>query len=90
MCAARILRACEPCASQRAARRTLADFMRQVAERCGNTAAICRKSYVHPAAVDAFACGELAKLAARALRRRGGPRAEEAFVLRLLARAVCR
>lgn len=37
--------------------------------------------------IDAFHCGELARLAARILARRAGPRAAEAFVLRLLRRA---
>jgi DNA topoisomerase-1 len=51
-----------------------------VAERLGNTPAICRKSYVHPAVIDAFLDGALPRIAA------SGPRGAEAVVKRLLSR----
>jgi DNA topoisomerase-1 len=41
--------------SERAVRRAVA----RVADELGNTAAVCRKSYVHPAVVSAFRRGEL-------------------------------
>ena len=54
--------------------------------RLGNTPAVCRKCYVHPAVVDAFLAGELeARTPARA---RKGLRREEAALLRFLERAA--
>lgn len=57
--------------------------IKDVAKRLGNTPAICRKCYVHPAIVDAFMeAGRLAPV--RALRAREGLQAEELLVLALL------
>jgi DNA topoisomerase-1 len=42
------------------AKRRIAAAMRVVAERLGNTPAISRKSYVHPAILDAYVAGALA------------------------------
>ncbi len=55
----RALRALEPGASTRAARRNVVAAMRQTAERLGNTPAVARKSYVHPAVVDAYLDGRI-------------------------------
>ena len=57
-----------------------------VAERLGNTAAVCRKCYIHPAVVDAHSAGSLMPaLKADAPRRsRRGLSAEEAAVLGFL------
>ncbi len=74
--AACLLRAAAPCLTQRATREQVSQCMKSVAERLGNTPAVCRKSYVHPAVLDAFSRGELARLA--------GTRPGEALVLRLL------
>jgi DNA topoisomerase-1 len=53
----------------------------EVAARLGNTVAVCRKCYVHPAIIEAFAQGRL--------RWQGtGARAAERAVLRLLQRAA--
>ena len=53
--------------------------MTRVAERLGNTVAICRKCYVHPAVVDAY-------VSSRRLpsRQAHGLRKDEAAVLTLL------
>jgi DNA topoisomerase I len=40
------------------------------AETLGNTVAVCRKFYIHPAVIDAFASGDLHRLYARAARAR--------------------
>ena len=67
--------AASPAARKRAVIRTV----KEVATYLGNTPAVCRKSYVHPAVIDAFVAGTLP--AARAC---CGLSAEEARVLRLL------
>jgi DNA topoisomerase-1 len=58
--------------SQTAARRTIVEAIRAVASRLGNTAAICRRCYVHPAVVDAYLGGTLD----RTMRRAGRSRSE--------------
>ena len=66
----------------------------EVARRLGNTPAICRKSYVHPAVVESYLEGGLKRgLHARSRGPRLGTalrrlRPSEAAVLRLLARAA--
>jgi DNA topoisomerase-1 len=45
------------CATRR--KRQLAAAIREVAARLGNTAAICRKCYVHPAVIEAYLDGSL-------------------------------
>jgi DNA topoisomerase-1 len=62
------LRAIERPTSEAARKRAVSAAMDRVSERLGNTRAVCRKSYVHPAVVEAFVQGELAEL---------GPVAEE-------------
>ena len=47
--------------SQAQARRHAKAAVETVAERLGNTPAICRKSYVHPAVIDAYLDGTLAE-----------------------------
>ena len=66
-------------ASKTAAERAVVGVIRAVAAELGNTPAVCRTSYVHPAVIDAFRAGTLP--AARACR---GLSADEARVLRLL------
>jgi len=53
------LRCVEPAASPSARKRQLNAAVSRVAERLGNTLAVCRKSYVHPAVMHAFLEGEL-------------------------------
>jgi DNA topoisomerase-1 len=64
--------------SDKAAERVVARVIREVAEALGNTPAVCRKSYVHPRVVEAFAAGKLS----RGRRQRAGN--DEARVLSLL------
>ncbi len=60
--AASALAQCEPCTSQRHGRRVIARVVEQVAERLGNTRAICRKSYVHPGVFDSYLEGSLCRM----------------------------
>jgi DNA topoisomerase-1 len=84
--AACALGAMESPAGGRRAKRNVVRAMEAVASRLGNTPAICRKSYVHPAVVDAYLDGSLSPR----LRKRvssapkNGLRPEEARVLALL------
>jgi DNA topoisomerase-1 len=67
--------------SVKAAERVVVRVIRDVAGTLGNTPAVCRKSYVHPKVIEAFAAGELARVrGGRRLRR------DEAGVLRLLGK----
>jgi DNA topoisomerase-1 len=64
--AVRALALSEPCQSLSAGRRHVKRALQQVSAELGNTVAICRKSYVHPAAIDQYTCGELHGAIARA------------------------
>ncbi len=57
--AAEHLAGCAPCASASAGKRTLLETARAVAAELGNTAAICRKSYIHPHIFECYLRGEL-------------------------------
>jgi DNA topoisomerase-1 len=58
--AARLLAAEEPPQSDAATRRTIGAAVDEVAGRLGNTRAVARASYVHPAVIGAFESGHLA------------------------------
>ena len=58
-----------------AAEKAVGGVIREVATELGNTPAVCRKSYVHPRVIEAFAAGEMPAKAAD----------DEARVLGLLA-----
>jgi DNA topoisomerase-1 len=66
------------------AKRRVARAIEAVAGRLGNTAAVCRKCYVHPGVIQAYLGGTLERLAARAGRRPPGLTADEAAILPLL------
>lgn len=57
--AARELRQMEPPKSQREAKRKINQVIQRVASMLGNRPATCRKYYVHPAILEAFADGSL-------------------------------
>jgi DNA topoisomerase I len=66
-----------------------------VAEALGNTVAVCRACYVHPAVIDAYADGSLATLRVNRVRTKGLAatdrlRPHEAALLRLLRGAPAR
>ncbi|MGM4920973.1 DNA topoisomerase IB [Tardiphaga sp. 813_E8_N1_3] len=54
----------EPAASERGRRKQVLEAVRSAADELQNTAAICRKSYVHDTIVTAFEDGVLARIAA--------------------------
>jgi len=58
------------------------DVIKSVASQLGNTPAICRKCYVHPAVLEAFVADELSKLGKP--RTRKGLRPEEVTLMRFL------
>jgi DNA topoisomerase-1 len=68
------------------AKRRVADAIRRVATRLGNTPAVCRQCYVHPAVIDAYVAGTLDDTARRAVARNAPPglSAGERAVLPLL------
>jgi DNA topoisomerase-1 len=57
--AATLLRDAEPPATKAAARRAILDALDNVAAELGNTRAVCRSCYVHPAVLNAFGIGGL-------------------------------
>jgi DNA topoisomerase-1 len=71
-----ILRACPPSAAARERKRVVTKCFERIAQDLGNTTAICRASYVHPAVVASHVDGTLATVAPRCLstaRRRAHP-----------------
>jgi len=60
--AARALCDGEAFESERQAKRTVAGAIEAVSERLGNTAAVCRKCYIHPAVIEAYRQGAIARL----------------------------
>jgi DNA topoisomerase I len=63
------LAACQPCTSVSAQRREVKRALELVSAELGNTVAICRKSYVHPAVLEQYASGELPATFRKALRK---------------------
>ena len=57
--AARALSMAPACASAAEAKRQIATCVKAVAGVLGNTAAVCRKAYIHPAVLEAFETGAL-------------------------------
>ena len=82
------LAAKEPPESKAAANRAVVEVIKEVAADLGNTPAVCRKSYVHPAVIDAFVAGELTLN--RSSRSSEGRSADEAAVLAFLSRSARR
>ncbi|HXI55281.1 MAG TPA: DNA topoisomerase IB [Polyangia bacterium] len=59
--AALALQQFEAVASQARAKKNIVAAIEQVAARLGNTTAVCRKSYIHPAVLDCYLDGELTR-----------------------------
>jgi DNA topoisomerase-1 len=53
----RALRALQPADDENGARRNVVEAIRTTAGHLGNTAAVCRRSYVHPAVLEAYLDG---------------------------------
>jgi DNA topoisomerase-1 len=79
--AARALVLCGPCSSAAEGKRNINACVKAVAGLLGNTAAVARSAYIHPAILDAYLKGGLA------LKDQGDERAFELSVLRLLETA---
>jgi DNA topoisomerase-1 len=87
MLAARALREMGPPASERQAKQNVNKALDQVARRLGNTRAVCRKYYVHPAIIAAYHRGVAAPAPARtrrAERPSAALRRDEVLVLQFL------
>jgi DNA topoisomerase-1 len=67
--------------SKAAIERAVCSVIKEVASELGNTAAVCRKSYIHPVVIDAFARSGFPKA-----RARGRLSAAETRVLKLLSK----
>lgn len=87
--ALRALTPMEVAASDTQMRRSVNEAVEVVASALGNTVAVCRACYVHPAVIDAYADGSLASLRVSRVRTKGLAasdrlRPHEAALLRLL------
>jgi DNA topoisomerase I len=58
--AAEALRTCEVCEAATQRKRNVVAAVEETARRLGNTVAVCRKCYIHPAVVEAYLDGSLA------------------------------
>ena len=94
MLAAVELRRLGPASSKREAERNIVAAVDAVAERLGNTRAVCRKYYVHPMLLDAYRMGhtvpEPPPLPRKARRRQAGAalRRDEVLVLQFLQERI--
>jgi DNA topoisomerase-1 len=79
--AAQLLCLCGECGSETEAKRNIVRVVENVAKRLGNTKAVCRKSYIHPAVFETYSDGSMKKFDVKAA---------EAAVLALLQRRVSR
>jgi len=90
MLAAKELWSMGPAPSERQTKRNVVSAIDVVAERLGNTRAVCRKYYIHPALLDAYSNGRTVPLPpappGKAARRRGvaALRRDEVAVLQFL------
>ena len=89
--AAELLRDSERVDSHARARKNVVAVIEQVAQQLGNTRAVCRKCYVHPAVIDAYLDGSMLKTVAqraRAVKAVGKLTAAETAVLTLLQKKL--
>ena len=90
--AAKALAEVEAFKTTREAKRKVATAVEQVAKRLGNTKAVCRKCYIHPAILDAYMDGAtIATVKARAsklARRSASLAAEELAVVGIIERGL--
>jgi DNA topoisomerase I len=92
--AAQLLRDFEKVDSEARAKKNIVAAIEQVAKRLGNTRAVCRKCYVHPAIFDAYLDGSMMKTVSQRAQRTqkaiGKMTAAEAAVLGLLQRRLAK
>jgi DNA topoisomerase I len=87
--AAEALRNCEACEAATQRKRNVVAAVEATAHRLGNTVAVCRKCYIHPAVVEAYLDGSLAEAFRKRVRKKpaaapSGLRDEESAVLAFL------
>jgi DNA topoisomerase-1 len=83
---ARALADGEPASTATAGKRAVVRAIECAAQRLGNTVAVCRKSYVHPAVVEGFLEGDVIAPSRRAPARGHRLTGDEAAVARLIER----
>jgi DNA topoisomerase-1 len=83
---ARALADAEPATTAAAGKRAVVRAIETAAQRLGNTVAVCRKSYVHPAVVEGFLDGDVIGPAPRSMSRSHRLSGDEAAVARLIER----
>jgi DNA topoisomerase-1 len=92
--AADMLRAFDAFGSNSEAKKNIVRAVESVAQRLGNTKAVCRKCYIHPAILDAYVDRTMLKTVAdrarRAARKPNDLTAAEAAVLGLLQRRLAK
>jgi DNA topoisomerase I len=85
---AQALHALEMWETEAQAKKNVVEAIAQVAKKLGNTRAVCRRCYIHPAVLDAYQEGitirEVVKRHGRAMRRFSGLSREEIATLALL------
>jgi DNA topoisomerase I len=89
--AAQLLRECDDFDSETQAKKNIVGAIERVAAKLGNTKAVCRKCYIHPAVLEAYMGRTMIKqMAQRARRvaRAGALNESEAAVLALLQRRI--
>jgi DNA topoisomerase I len=89
--ATQFLHALGPCPSQTQAKRNIVIAIEDVAKRLGNTKAVCRKCYIHPAVLAAYMSGSVASsngTRAKASSKAHGLSPAETSTLRLLRRVA--
>jgi DNA topoisomerase-1 len=82
---------CPPFESESEAKKNVVETIRQVAQRLGNTAAVCRKCYVHPSVIETYLeGGTLRRGKVRGSRKRPakGLNLEEKATLQMLKRRL--
>ena len=82
-CAA-ALRDSEEAGSERERKRRVNTAVRSASELLGNTATICRKSYIHPAVISAYTKGDLPPAQGAGTEERPGLSDDEAYTLQFL------
>ena len=90
--AARALQEFESVDSQAKRKKNIVAAIENVAKKLGNTRAVCRKCYIHPAVLDSYLEGSLLETLSRELKRMAKPiehlRPEEAAVMVLLQKRL--
>jgi DNA topoisomerase-1 len=91
--AAQMLQELDTFHSESQAKKNIVRAVESVAAKLGNTKAVCRKCYIHPAILDSYIDGSMLKTVAQRARRaarNGSLSAAEAAVLGLLQRRLTR